>query len=186
MLKRSGPQSTNGNSRSNIKRTPLTSTDLNPCWTKFAFSILTHLTPKSSASHCEWHRKQSVDREDGDGKYLGEQIGSCPTSALRTVAAGTADLKRSPSSGFRASWGFCAYTEWLNLGIRGTAAHIKTERETYPSGAINEGEIRCVVSVCVCVCVWAPLPSDTHTETVHFANSNSQKPSHEKGDSFKR
>ncbi len=48
----------------------------------------------------------------------------------------------------------CRHTEWLNAGIRGTAANIKTERETYPSGAINEGEIRCVVSVRVCVCVW--------------------------------
>lgn len=47
----------------------------------------------------ECQRKQSVDREDGDGKHLEEQIGSCPTSAPHTGAAGIADLKsdRGPS-----------------------------------------------------------------------------------------
>lgn len=42
---------------------------------------------------------------------------------------------------------------------------------------IKEGEIRCVFSVCVCVvvCLSAPLPS--RDETVHLANSNSQKTS---------
>lgn len=42
----------------------------------------------------EWQRKQSVDREDGDGKHLREQIGPRPTSAPHTGAAGIADLKR--------------------------------------------------------------------------------------------
>lgn len=84
----------------------------------------------------------------------------------------------------------CGLALWLNAGIRGTTAKIKTEGETYPSGTIKEGEIRWAVSVCeqVCVAVFQPhtLPSNTHTETVHFLNSSCQKTSNEKGTLLKR
>lgn len=52
------------------------------------------MRPKSFASHCEGHRELGVDTEDGGGKHLGEQIGSCPTSVLQTGAGGASELKK--------------------------------------------------------------------------------------------
>lgn len=76
----------------------------------------------------------------------------------------------------------CRHTEWLNAGIRGTTADIKTARETYPSGTIKEGEIRCAVSICTHVCVAVfQLPI-----LKQCTNSNSQKSPNEKGALFKR
>lgn len=94
-LKQSDLQSTSGDSQCNTKQSPLTSSGLNLCWMEFFVSIWTHLRPKSSASHCEGQRKLVVDMEDGGGKHLREQIGSCPTSVSQTGAANVSELKKA-------------------------------------------------------------------------------------------
>lgn len=94
-LKQSDLQSTSSDSQCNIKQSPLTSPGLNLRRMEFSVSIWTHLRPKSSASHCEGQRKLVVDTEDGGGKHLREQIGSCPTSVPQTGAAGVSELKKA-------------------------------------------------------------------------------------------
>lgn len=55
----------------------------------------------------------------------------------------------------------CRLSRWLNAGIRGATANIKTQRKTYPSGVIKEGEIRWAASVCERVCVAELQPPPT-------------------------
>lgn len=82
----------------------------------------------------EWRRKQCVDREDGDGKDLGEQIGSCPTSARHTGGSRQSRFEeglRSFSSGLGVSCGLCAYMQSAKAGMRGKAANIETEKTVH-------------------------------------------------------
>lgn len=55
----------------------------------------------------------------------------------------------------------CRLSRWLNAGIRGATANIKTQWKTYPSGVIKEGEIRWAASVCERVCVAELQPPPT-------------------------
>lgn len=189
-LKQLDLQSTSGHSQCNIKQSPLTCSDLNLRWMEFSVSIWTHLRPKSSASHCEGQRKLVVDTEVAN--ISGSRLAHVPHLS-RKLELPTSRNWRRPGVNLKWAGGkpgsVCGLALWLNTGIRGTTANIKTEGETYPSGTIKEGENR-AVSVCehVCVVVFQPhtLLSNTHTETVHFLNSSCQKTSNEKGTHLKR
>lgn len=84
-------------------------------------------------------------------------------------------------------WALCRLSQWLNAGISGATANIKTQRETYPSGVIKEGEIRWDCK-CVCVVELKPPPTlpckHTHIETVHFLSSSCQRLQMKKGALF--